>query len=78
MVDDARDARLRSVAAAQVRTTRLDLGRALFEIGMHFKLYTNRPTLRARGSGYLYEASQIYQQIGLNAPSSQTADIPFL
>ncbi|MHB8626456.1 MAG: tetratricopeptide repeat protein [Aggregatilineales bacterium] len=77
-IDDARDARHRSVLAAQTCAARLELARALHEIGLHYKLYANRPTLRARGSGYLYEADKHFQAMGISAPSTSGTTVPLL
>lgn len=77
-VEDARDARLRAVTVARVRGSRLELARALFELGWHYKLFTNRPTLRARGSGFLFEAEQIFGEIGIPTPKHSGSAMPLL
>ncbi len=77
-IDDARDARHRSVTAAQTCGARLELARALHEIGLHYKLFANRPTLRARGSGYLYEADKHFQAMGIPSPPTSGTTVPLL
>ena len=77
-IEDARDARQRAVEAARTFSSRLDLARSLFTIGLHTKTYTNRATDRARGSGYIYEAEQLYRQMNMPAPVIKGAGIPLL
>jgi len=65
--DDARDALERAITAGRSRARRLHLSLALRQMGMHLRRYFNRPTVRARGSGYLFEADQQFSQMGLAA-----------
>ncbi len=67
-IDDATDARTRAVTVARSRGSRLELADALFELGWHYKLFANRPTVRARGSGLLFEADKLFQAMGLETP----------
>ncbi len=71
LVDDARDARQRSVVAARARASRVELAHALYELGQHFKLNYRRTTQRARGAGYLYEAEQIFRETGTPVPGQE-------
>lgn len=71
LVDDARDARQRSVVAARARASRVELAHALYELGQHFKLNYRRTTQRARGAGYLYEAEQIFRETGTPIPGQE-------
>ncbi len=68
-IEDARDARHRAVNAARASAPRLELAYALFELGHHYKTYSNRPTFRARGSGYLFEADRLFREIEIESPS---------
>lgn len=77
-IDDARDARHRSLLAAHNRGPQIELARALYEIGMHYKLYASLPTRRARGVGYMYEADKRYQAMGVPAPDVDRAAVPLL
>jgi tetratricopeptide (TPR) repeat protein len=74
LVDDARDARQRSVVAARARASRIELAHALYELGQHFKLFYRRTTQRARGAGYLYEAEQIFRETGTPSPGAENSD----
>jgi tetratricopeptide (TPR) repeat protein len=77
-IDDARDARHRSLVAAQNRGPQIEIARSLFEVGLHYKLYASLPTRRARGSGYLYEADKLYQAMGVTMPPSNGASVALL
>ena len=76
--EDARDARLRAVTAAKARGSRLEMARTLFELGWHYKLFANRPTLRARGTGYLYEAETVFRMMGIASPKHVGSAMPLL
>lgn len=68
LLDHARDARQRSVTAARARAPRIELAHALYELGQHHKLYYRRITQQARGAGFLFEAEQIYRELGVPVP----------
>jgi tetratricopeptide (TPR) repeat protein len=68
LIEDARDARHRAVAAARKYASRLEMAQTLYELGQHFKLHYLKVTQRARGSGYLYEAEQIFKELGIEQP----------
>ncbi len=76
--DDARDARHRSLVAAQNRGPQIEVARCLFELGMHYKLFASMSTRRARGSGYLYEADKLYQSMGIALPPTDGSTVPLL
>lgn len=65
-VDDARDALERAISAGRTRARGLFLALALRQMGLHLKRFSNRPTARARGSGFLFEADKMFQQMGLS------------
>src|SRR5262249_14431966 len=67
-VDDAHDALERSIVVGRERARRLDLALALRQCGLHLKRFANRPTLRARGSGFLFEAERLFAEMGIPAP----------
>jgi tetratricopeptide (TPR) repeat protein len=66
---DARDAFERALAARE-RARRLHVAQACLAIGLHLKRYSQRMTMRARGSGYLYEAERRYRALGLPMPEA--------
>lgn len=65
-IDDARDALERAVAVGRVRARRLHLALALHQLGLHLSHFSNRPTLRAAGAGYLYEADRMLTKMGIS------------
>jgi tetratricopeptide (TPR) repeat protein len=69
-IDDARDARMRAVASARTRARRVELARALQEMGWHFQRFYRRSTQRARGAGFLFEAEQLYRDLGIQVPTA--------
>jgi len=77
-IENAQDARQRAVEAARAYSSRLELGRALFTIGLHTKLFATRATDRARGSGFIYEAEQLYRQMDMPIPSTTVTTVPLL
>jgi hypothetical protein len=40
----------------------------LQQAGLHLKRFASRPTLRARGSGFLFEADSLFGEMGLPTP----------
>jgi hypothetical protein len=65
----AQDAFERALAAHE-RARCLHAAQAYFAIGLHLKRYSQRVTMRARGSGYLYEAARRYKALGLPMPEA--------
>lgn len=65
-IDDARDALERSINAARTRGRKLNLALALRKMGQHLKRFSVRPTTRARGAGFLFEAAQLFREMGLS------------
>jgi tetratricopeptide (TPR) repeat protein len=73
-LNDARDALARAVTAARARGRRLHLAQALRQSGHLLKRFTTMPTLRARGSGFLFEADRTLMEMGLpTAPTPAEA-----
>jgi tetratricopeptide (TPR) repeat protein len=66
--DDAYDALERAMAVGRVRARKIDLALALQQAGLHLKRFASRPTLRARGSGFLFEADSLFGEMGIPAP----------
>jgi ATP/maltotriose-dependent transcriptional regulator MalT len=66
--EDAYDALERAMSVGRARARKLDLALALQEAGLHLKRFANRPTLRARGSGFLFEADSLFGEMGLPTP----------
>ncbi len=66
----AQDAFERAVMTAQGRARSLHAAQAYWAAGQHLKRYSQRLTLRARGSGYLYEAERRYKALGLPMPEA--------
>lgn len=64
----AEDAFERALMAARGRARSLHVAQAYHAAGLHLKRYSQRMTLRARGSGYLYEAERRYKALGLPVP----------
>lgn len=64
-LNDARDALERAITAGRKRGRRLHLALALRQMGLHLKRHSNRPTARARGSGFLFEAHRMLSEMGL-------------
>jgi len=64
-LEDAQDALERAIVTGRSRARRLHLARALQHAGLHFKHFANRPTVRARSSGFLYEAERMCADMGL-------------
>jgi tetratricopeptide (TPR) repeat protein len=69
--EDARDALERAVNCSRHQARKLHLAVALQTCGNFLKRFTNRPTERARGSGYLFEGHQIMTQMGIPRPAQQ-------
>jgi tetratricopeptide (TPR) repeat protein len=66
---DAQDAFERALAARE-RARCLHVAQAYLAIGLHLKRYSQRMTMRARGSGYLFEAERRYKALGLPMPEA--------
>ncbi len=66
----AQDAFERALMAAQGRARSLHVAQAYLAAGLHLKRYSQLLTLRARGSGYLYEAERRYKALGLPMPEA--------
>jgi tetratricopeptide (TPR) repeat protein len=66
--EDAYDALERAMAVGRARARKLDLALALQQAGLHLKRFANRPTLRARGAGFLFEADSLFGEMGLQTP----------
>lgn len=69
--EDARDALERAVNCGRHQARKLHLAVALQTCGTFLQRFTNRPTERARGSGFLFEGHQIMAQMGLSRPAQQ-------
>ncbi len=67
-LEDAFDSLERGMAAGRVQGRFLDLALTYRQAGMHLKRFSNRPTLRARGSGYLFEADRMIKQMRIPVP----------
>ncbi len=67
-IEDVYDALARAIAMGRVRSSRLDLAIALQQTGSHLKRFASRPTMRARGSGFLFEADRLFHSMGIPAP----------
>jgi tetratricopeptide (TPR) repeat protein len=74
-ITDACDARLRSVQAARTQAARIELALSLAELAAHYRTYSTRATLKARGAGYLYEAQKLFAEMGV-APLTGTGQSP--
>jgi tetratricopeptide (TPR) repeat protein len=78
-IDDARDALGRAIEAGRTRARHLHLALALRHMGLHLRRFSNRPTTRARGSGFLFEADKLFHEMGLTelyAPQNNTSNTP--
>lgn len=64
----AQDAFDRALQTARIRARRLHVAQAFHAAGLHLKRYSQRMTVRARGSGYLFEADRLYKALGLPMP----------
>ena len=64
-MDSIMNALDRAMAVGRTRARRLDLALALKETGTYMKVFANRATARARGSGFLFEAEQMLTEMGL-------------
>lgn len=64
-LEDARDALERAINAGRARGRKLHLALALRKMGQHLKRFSVRPTVRARGSGFLFEASQLLREMNV-------------
>ncbi|MBO9309085.1 MAG: hypothetical protein J7551_04800 [Chloroflexi bacterium] len=65
----AQDALERALAARE-RARCLHAAQAYLALGLHLKRYSRHMTMRARGSGYLFEAEQRYKALGLSMPEA--------
>jgi tetratricopeptide (TPR) repeat protein len=63
--DSVTNALERAMAAGRSRARYLDLALALKEAGTYIKATAMRPTARARGSGFLFEAEKMLGEMGL-------------
>jgi len=59
------DALDRAMAVGRTRARRLDMALALKETGTYMKVFANRATARARGSGFLFELNKCSTEMGL-------------
>jgi tetratricopeptide (TPR) repeat protein len=66
--EDAFDALERGMAAGRVQGRCIELAMALRQAGLHLKRFANRPTLRARGSGFLFEADRMFNEMHIPLP----------
>lgn len=71
-LDDAYNALERGMSIGRVRARRLDLALTLHCAGQHLKSFATRPTLRARGSGFLFEADGLFKEMGIALPEPVT------
>jgi hypothetical protein len=76
-LDDAYDSLSRAIAMGRTRSYRLDLALALQQAGLHLKRFSSRPTQRARGSGFLFEANRLFHDMDLasSSPNSQRSSL---
>jgi hypothetical protein len=65
--DSVMNALERAMAAGRSRARCLDLALALKEAGNYVKATAMRPTARARGSGFLFEAENMLTEMGIIA-----------
>jgi tetratricopeptide (TPR) repeat protein len=72
-LDDAYNALERGMSMGRVRARRLDLALTLHCAGQHLKSFATRPTLRARGSGFLFEADGLFKEMGIALPEPVAA-----
>ncbi|HRE47312.1 MAG TPA: hypothetical protein PLD47_06255 [Aggregatilineales bacterium] len=75
---DVQDALDRAIATGRVRARRLHLALALRQMGMHMRRLTARNTVRAKGSGFLFEAERMLGEIQLSEqfPTAPAAPLP--
>lgn len=74
--DDTQDALDRAIAIGRKRSRRLELARALQQAGLHLKHFGNRPTIRARSAGFMYEAERMLTEMGMLPPKVPLASTP--
>ncbi|HVO42813.1 MAG TPA: AAA family ATPase, partial [Aggregatilineales bacterium] len=67
-IDDARDALERAIVSGRSRARKVDLAMALRHAGLHLRRFSNRPTVRARGSGYLFESDRLFEEMNVPIP----------
>jgi hypothetical protein len=73
--DDTQDALDRAIAIGRKRARRVELALALKQAGLYLKHFGNRPTIRARSAGFLYEAERMIAEMGL-LPAPLTPPTP--
>ncbi|MEP7288923.1 MAG: hypothetical protein ABI947_24485 [Chloroflexota bacterium] len=69
--DDTRNALDRAIATGRARARRLDIALALRQAGQYHKQMANRPTIRARSAGFLFEADRMLNEMGIDASQPQ-------
>ncbi|HLY24981.1 MAG TPA: hypothetical protein VKQ72_01500 [Aggregatilineales bacterium] len=67
--EDTQDALDRAIAVGRSRSRRLELALSLRQAGLHLKAFGNRPLLRARSSGFLFESERMFKEMDLSIPS---------
>jgi tetratricopeptide (TPR) repeat protein len=67
-LEDAQDSVDRAIAIGRVRSRRLHLALAVRQAGLYLKHHANRPTGRARSSGFLFEAERMFTEMGIPVP----------
>jgi tetratricopeptide (TPR) repeat protein len=72
--DDSRDALDRALLIGRANGRKLHLALALRQLGNHLKRTSNRPTVRARGSGYLFEADRMFEEMQVPAPTGSSGE----
>jgi hypothetical protein len=73
-LNDARDALDRAILIGRRRGRKLHLALAVRQMGLHLKRFSNRPTARARGLGFLFEASRLLKEMDVETGYAVGAD----
>jgi ATP/maltotriose-dependent transcriptional regulator MalT len=69
--EDTQDSLDRAIATGRKRARRIDLALSLQQAGSYFKTHANRPTVRARSAGFLFEAERMLTEMGIKINTPQ-------